>query len=113
MVVKWPFVSLLTFETPSTYFKKIHLANRRKAKTRNRFYSTTSNWSNMSEKLGLQSLQDYCLPQRSLPILGILIGSFVGIVMTIFSDSFVLLRDCRGNCMDSTKKFDEWKAALG
>ena len=67
----------------------------------------------MSEKLGLQSLQDYCLPQRSLPILGLLIGSFVGIVMTIFSDSFVLLRDCRGNCIDSTKKFDEWKAALG
>ena len=35
----------------------------------------------MSEKLGLQSLQDYCLPQRSLPILGLLIGSFVGKVI--------------------------------
>ena len=31
--------------------------------------------------------------------------SFVGILMTLFSDSFVLLRDCRGNCMDSTKKY--------
>ena len=33
--------------------------------------------------------------------------------MTVFSDSFVLLRDCRGNCIDPMKKFDEWKAALG
>ena len=67
----------------------------------------------MSEKLGLQPFQDYCLPQRSLPVFGLLIGTLVGTVMTMFSDSFVLLRDCRGNCMDPTKTFDEWKAALG
>ena len=49
------------------------------------------------------------LPPRDFFIMTL----FVGILMTLFSDSFVLLRDCRGNCMDSTKKFDEWKAALG
>ena len=39
-------------------------------------------------------------------------GLCVGVSMTVFSDSFVLLRDCRGNCIDPNKHFDEWKAAL-
>ena len=93
------------------YFSCNSSANKRKAKIRKRFYSTTSS---ISEKLGLPQLfQDHCVPQNILPCLGLCIGTCVGIFMTIFSDSFVLLRDCRGNCIDPMKKFDEWKAALG
>ena len=51
-------------------------------------------------------------PQTTLPLAGIFVGSSIGVFTAIFSDSFVLLRDCRGNCIDPDVKFEEWKTAL-
>ena len=53
-----------------------------------------------------------CQPSRVLPFLGLFLGTTLGVLMTLFSDSFILLRDCRGNCQDPQVKYDEWKAAL-
>lgn len=49
---------------------------------------------------------------KFLPWIGIFLGCLVGLFMTIFSDSFVLLRDCRGNCLGSQVEFAEWKSPL-
>lgn len=53
-----------------------------------------------------------CKPQLLLPSLGLFIGAAVGGAMAAFSDPFVLLRECRGNCLGPDEKFEEWKAAL-
>lgn len=53
-----------------------------------------------------------CKPQWLLPSLGLFIGASVGGAMATFSDPFVLLRECRGNCLAFDEHFEEWKAAL-
>lgn len=98
-------INLLQNLNMSLSFQKIS-ANRRTAKTRRRFSSRTSE---ISQKI-IQNSD--CTPSIVLPSLGVILGLLVGISMTIFSDSFVLLRDCRGDCIDPLIEFDEWKAAL-
>ena len=60
----------------------------------------------------LSCAPDTFRPQTTLPLTGIFVGSSIGVFTAIFSDSFVLLRDCRGNCIDPDVKFEEWKTAL-
>ena len=62
--------------------------------------------------LSCAAAPDTFRPQTTLPLTGIFVGSSIGVFTAIFSDSFVLLRDCRGNCIDPDVKFEEWKTAL-
>ena len=62
--------------------------------------------------LDLNCAPDTFRPQTTLPLTGMFIGGSIGVFTAIFCDSFVLLRDCRGNCMDPDVKFEEWKAAV-